>query len=151
MEIVVESKIFKVHSIGPSGVQTTWINSLDHSRSCEPITMVIPPEFEGPGGTYSPEDLYLLSLLNCYLATFKYVAEKSRLEFGEIKGDGILYVEKGEEKAPWMRRAELHFMLKAPKQPERALALMEKTKNNCMIINSVKTQVEFKFTISESI
>ena len=32
--------------------------------------------FEGPGKEASPEDLYLLSLLNCLIATFKVFAEK---------------------------------------------------------------------------
>ncbi len=145
-----EAKIFKVHSIGPSGVNTTWANSLDSSRSCQPISMAIPPEFEGPGGTYSPEDLYILSLLNCYLATFKYVASKSKLDFNEIEGHGTLFVEKGEEKSLWMKKAVLKFHLKGVKQLERSLNLMEKTKNNCMIINSVKTEVEFIFTASEN-
>jgi len=68
-------KIFTVESKGESGVQSTWVNQLKDKAST-PIVMAIPPEFEGPGGTYSPEDLYALSLLNCYLATFKYIAEK---------------------------------------------------------------------------
>ena len=142
-----DPKIFRVNSIGPSGIKTNWINLLDSSRKSKPIDMVIPPDFGGPGGTYSPEDLYLLSLVNCFLATFKYMAEKSKLEFSEIRGEGALYVEKGNEKSLWMNRAELEFTIVEPKQKERILNLLDKTKNNCMIINSVKTDVKFTFNI----
>ena len=142
-----DSKIFKVNAHATSGVKTSWTNSLDELRPSTPIQLAIPPEFEGLGGTYSPEDLYVLSLLNCFLATFKFVAEKSKLEFREINGEGVLYVEKGMEKAPWMSRVELSFTLTGPTQKERALNLLEKTKNNCMIINSVKSEVKFSFNV----
>lgn len=142
-----EEKIFKVCSISSNGIHSTWTSFLEETRASLPIQMVIPPEFEGPGGTYSPEDLYVLSLVNCYLATFKFIAEKSKLVFSEIKGEGTLLVEKGEEKSLWMKKANLHFTLKGAVQEERALNLLEKTKKNCMIINSVKTEVEFSFTV----
>jgi organic hydroperoxide reductase OsmC/OhrA len=141
-----DEKKFIVNSTSLSGISSTWSGAIDESRSRQTIELAIPPEFEGPGGAYSPEDLYVLSLLNCYLATFKFVAEKSRLVFSEIKGEGVLFVEKGAEKSLWMSRVELHFTLNGCLQNERALALMEKTKNNCMIINSVKTDVQFTFT-----
>lgn len=142
-----EEKVFRVSTQGPSGVMSGWASSLDESRLCNPIEMSIPPEFEGPGGTYSPEDLYLLSLMNCYFATFKYIAEKSKLAFSELKGEGTLFVEKGDEKALWMSRANLHFILIGAPQKDRSINLMEKTKNNCMIINSVKTDVKISFEV----
>jgi organic hydroperoxide reductase OsmC/OhrA len=142
-----EPKKFKVYSHGSSGITSKWVNTLDEQRSCTPIEMAIPPEFDGPGGTFSPEDLYLLSLVNCFLATYKYVAEKSKIEFMEIQGKGILHVEKGNENSLWMSRAELSFTVIGPKQRDRVLNLLEKTKRNCMIINSVKTNVTFSFTV----
>ena len=138
-------KTFKVHSQGMSGVSSTWINELT-DKECTPLVMAIPPEFEGPGGTYSPEDLYALSLMNCYLATFKYIAEKSKLAYKEIYGSAKLYVDKGEEKSPWMEAVEIKMKLTGCENKERALGLMEKTKGHCMIINSVKTKVNFEFS-----
>lgn len=137
-------KTFIVSSQGSSGVQEKWINKLV-DKVCTPLDMAIPPEFEGPGGTYSPEDLYALSLMNCYLATFKYIAEKSKLHYISIEGHATLFVDKGEEKAPWMERILIKISLQGTVQSERALALMEKTKAHCMILNSVKTKIEFEF------
>ena len=141
-------KVFKVESRGESGVQSTWINQLKDKPST-PITMAIPPEFEGPGGTYSPEDLYALSLLNCYLATFKFVAEKSKLSYKQIAGEATLYVDKGEEKAPWMERILLSITLSGCTDKTRSLNMLEKTKAHCMILNSVKTKTDFEFSVHD--
>ncbi len=140
-------KIFTVHSEGLYGVGETWTNRLV-DKECAPILMAIPPEFEGPGGTYSPEDLYALSLMNCYFATFKFIAQKSKLEFKSITGTATLYVDKGNSSAPWMERLEMTISLVGAPQKERALGLLEKTKAHCMILNSVKTAIEFQFQVN---
>ncbi len=137
---------FHVQSQGLFGVEEKWTNSLV-DKDCTPLEMAIPPEFEGPGGTYSPEDLYALSLMNCYLATFKYIAQKSKLAFDSIYGDAILYVDKGNAIAPWMEKIEIRITLKGVIQKERALGLMEKTKGHCMILNSVKTNIHYNFEV----
>jgi organic hydroperoxide reductase OsmC/OhrA len=140
------TKIFEVESFGKSGITSTWTNRLKDKR-CDDILMNIPVEFAGPGGTYSPEDLYALSLMNCYLATFKYIAEKSRLEYESISGDAILSVSKGDQKSMWMEKVLIKIKLLGATNKERSLQLMEKTKTQCMIINSVKTKVEFEFLV----
>jgi organic hydroperoxide reductase OsmC/OhrA len=141
-------KIFKVSSSSQSGLHSSWTGAAVEKNFKE-IDLCIPPEFEGPGLGYSPEDLYALALLNCYIATFKFVAEKSRLEFREISGSGQLIVDKGERNALWMRQFQINIELKGAKQPERAIALMEKTSKNCMIINSVQTEVTFSFQVKD--
>jgi organic hydroperoxide reductase OsmC/OhrA len=141
-------KIFKVESFGDSGIDTNWLNSLSENKACTPIVMAIPPEFEGPGGTYSPEDLYALSLLNCYLATFKVIAAKSKLEFKSIHGTSQLSVDKNNGNLLWMARAEMSIVLKGVDRPDRALNLLKKTKAHCMIINSVNTEIIFHFSIA---
>ena len=139
------SKTFAVESFGASGIASTWVNRLK-DKICDDLLMNIPTEFDGPGGTYSPEDLYALSLMNCYLATFKFIAEKSRLDYGLIRGEASLTVGKGDQKSLWMEKVEINIKLEGCANIERALMLMEKTKTQCMIINSVNTKVEFSFS-----
>ncbi len=142
----ITTKTFAVESFGTSGISSSWINRLKN-KSCDDIVMTIPPEFDGPGGTYSPEDLYALSLMNCYLATFKYIAEKSKLQFENIEGEAILNVGKGDRPTLWMESLAIKIKLSGCSNKERALALMEKTKSQCMIINSVQTKVSFEFLV----
>ena len=140
------TKQFAVESFGPSGITSSWVNRLK-DKKCEDMIMTIPIEFEGVGGTYSPEDLYALSLMNCYFATFKYIAEKSKLKYDSIKGDAVLGVGKGDRKTLWMESILIKINLLGCIDKERALMIMEKTKTQCMIINSVTTKVEFDFSV----
>jgi organic hydroperoxide reductase OsmC/OhrA len=141
-------KIFKVFSQSQKGINSSWeAKAID--KNYPELQLCIPPEFEGPGLGYSPEDLYGLALLNCFIATFKFVAEKSRLDFENITGTGNLTVDKGDKAQPWMRKFEIHVELSGAKQPDRALALLEKTTKNCMIINSVQTEVIFSFQVKD--
>lgn len=140
------TKQFAVESIGHSGTSSRWVNRLK-DKECDDLVMSIPVEFEGPGGTYSPEDLYALSLMNCYFATFKYIAEKSKLEYDSIKGEALLNVTKGDRKTLWMESILIRIKLLGCTNKDRALILMEKTKSQCMIINSVSTKVEFDFSV----
>jgi organic hydroperoxide reductase OsmC/OhrA len=139
-------KLFEVESFGASGVSQIWTNQSVH-KNYPPMLMAIPTEFEGPGGAYSPEDLYALSLMNCYLATFKYIAEKSKLQYRNIYGKAILHVDKADQPAPWMHKIDLKFTLIDVPQPDRARAMMEKVVAHCMILNSVKTELNFSFSI----
>ena len=65
---------------GP-GISTHWECS---SESLPKIKCSIPAEFSGPGGGYSPEDLFGHALINCLIATFKVYAEKSGLSFSKL-------------------------------------------------------------------
>jgi uncharacterized OsmC-like protein len=109
--------------------------------------MAIPPCFEGEGGGFSPEDIYAMSLLNCYLATFKVFAEKSKLNFDKIEGEANLKVDVGDDQAPWMSQVEININLHGPDNPERAQRILQKTAKNSMIINSVKSVVEINWNI----
>ena len=139
-------KQFTVESSGPSGIDSSWVNKLK-DKVCDNIVMAIPVEFDGPGGTYSPEDLYALSLMNCYFATFKYIADKSKLQFGLITGAATLNVAKGDREMLWMECIVITIKLDGCTNKDRALMMLEKTKSKCMIINSVNTKVEFKFLV----
>lgn len=142
------SKTFTVTSVGASGISSPWLNRLK-DKNCDDLVMAIPPEFGGPGETYSPEDLYALSLMNCYFATFKYIAEKSKLTFDSISGEATLQVGKGDRSAMWMESIVIDIRIVGCPNKERALKMLESTKTQCMIINSVNTKVEFNFFVEE--
>ena len=82
---------FEVEAKAPSGVSSQWIAQGD---DLPPIPSAIPPEFMGPGGGYSPEDLFGISVLNCLIALYKVYCEKSNISFQEIRGKAILTANK---------------------------------------------------------
>lgn len=138
--------IFTVNSESQEGIKTLWQT---HAPTLETkVPMAIPPEFDGPGGGFSPEDIYAMALQNCFIATFKVFAEKSRLHYSEIKITTALTVNRNEKGQPWMAKAHFKITLDKVLQPDNAKRILEKTSQNCMILNSVNTEKTFEFIIS---
>lgn len=104
-----------------------------------------PPEFGGPGDRWSPEALFVASVADCFVLTFRALARNSKLEWRalECTAQGVLdRDEKG------MRFTELHIRAEltiadAGKR-ERALRLLEKAEHGCLITNSVTALVHLE-------
>jgi organic hydroperoxide reductase OsmC/OhrA len=139
-------KEFIANSASKAGIQTSWITSCQ--TTSETITLAIPKEFEGPGLHHSPEDLYAEALLNCFVATFKFAAEKSSLNFSELKAECRLIVDLNENKSPWMKEAHFTIDITGLEKLDRAQRLVEKVKQNCLILNSVLTHKYFHITLN---
>ncbi len=139
---------FVVSAESSAGIQTNWRTTAEAFK--HDIPMSIPPEFDGPGSGLSPEDLYALALQNCFLATFKVFAEKSRLAFQNINIRANLEVDRDESGRPWMARIHMNIVLNGISQKETALRILERTSQSCMILNSVRTEKTFHFEITEA-
>lgn len=127
-------------------VWKTAVVSAQGSSPTEDLIGAIPPEFSGPGGGYSPEDFFALAIANCYLATFKVIAEKSKLAYSDISVDCVLEVDKEDRKFPWMARAHLEVLLNGTGNPERGLRLLEKVSGQCLVHQSIQTKVTYAFS-----
>lgn len=132
---------FHAVSKSSSGIGTLWTSA----SSAGEIAIAIPPEFSGPGGGFSPEDLYAMALVNCFIATFKVIAEKSKLLFENIEVKAKLCVDRGDGGKPWMASIHFDIFLSGANDKDRAQKLLEKTSEQCMILNSTKTQKTFQF------
>lgn len=137
---------FQTFAASTSGIQTEWKSTSNAKH--EPIPVSIPPEFQGPGKGYSPEDLYSIALQNCFIATFKVFAEKSRLRFESIEVEAALEVDRNAESKPWMARIHFIISLFGVEQSDNAKRILERTSQNCMILNSVQTAKTFEFRIN---
>lgn len=141
---------FPVFAKAPSGTNTQWISSAGLTEELTKIPCAIPVEFNGPGNGYSPEDLFALALVNCFIATFKLIAGASRLEYTHISGKAVLTVDRNESGKPWMDRCSFEFTLDGVVDREKAERLLNKTSSQCLIWNSVHTKKNFSFAIIES-
>ena len=135
---------YTAQSHSNAGIQERWTSQAGEMPA---LTCAIPPEFEGPGQGTSPEDLYALALLNCFVATFKVFAEKSRVAFGSLNVTGTLTVDRDEKGVPWMAAFHLHAQVAGAEDAVRVRSLLEKTSRSCMILNSVKTEKSFTFEV----
>ncbi len=139
---------FKVSSLATGHTSTAWKSCYyPTTGEAQWAAVAIPPEFDGPGGGYSPEDFYALALLNCFVATFKVIAEKSKLDFKDFNCEGRLTVDRDEKGAPWMSAFKINGTLTGVVDAERARRILEKTSQSCMVLNSVKTVKTFEWTV----
>lgn len=138
---------FQVSAKSEEGVDKPWRTGTEHTDRY--TDAAIPPEFRGPGGGFSPEDLYALSLVNCYVATFKVMAKNGHLEYAGIDVSGVLTVDRNEEGTPWMSKMEYRVELRLPPGGDLTQAdqLLRRTAKNCLIHNSVRTQHAFDFQV----
>jgi uncharacterized OsmC-like protein len=141
---------FRVDANALSGVDTLWKTKVPGEGAvAHSLEAAIPREFEGPGGGYSPEDFYSLALMNCFIATFKVIGHRSKLEFRDLQGEGTLTVDRDEKGFPWMKAFHLKVTLNGAPDSDRARRLLEKASQSCLILNSVRTEKTFEFIVNE--
>lgn len=137
---------FEVSASATEGMKNQWNTQ---AGSLAPIQCAIPPEFMGPGGGFSPEDLFAMSLLNCLIAVFKVYAEKSSLRFQEIKGKVVLTLDKVPGDSGFaITQAEVFFTITGASDKEKAKKLLDGAIKDCPVSNSIKTGKTFHINIS---
>jgi organic hydroperoxide reductase OsmC/OhrA len=137
---------FEVEATATQGIRNTWSGQ---SGSLPPIPSAIPPEFMGPGGGYSPEDLFALALLNCLIATFKVYCEKSKISFESIKSRAILTVDKQPaENFIWMKHVEVFIDVNGSSDPDKARQLLDSSLKDCAVSQSIKSGKTFHLKVN---
>ncbi len=128
---------FEVFSKSSFDTDKNWESTAGNQK----ITCDIPTEFHGKGAGASPEDLYGLALVNCYIATFKVIAKNSLLRYEDILGRSKVTIGKDESGQAWMEKVQIDINLRGASDYNKANRLLEMVKKRCMIINSVKSDV----------
>ena len=118
------------------------------------VNFAAPPEFGGEPGLWTPEHLLLGSVATCYVATFRAIAEKSRLELGslEVFVEGVITKEEG-----GFRFTEIalkpSITVERVDDVVRAQRLAEKAERACLISRSLsaKIAVQAKVEVAEPV
>ena len=118
-------------------------------RELEDIQSSAPPEFDGPSGNWSPETLFVASIADCFVLSFRAIARASKLEWLEIDcaAEGTL------DRTPeGMRftRIDLDVGLKLPAGADHARAerLLEKAEKTCLVSNSIKSEMHLSVRVT---
>jgi len=126
-------------------VQTSAVKDGVYSVSAEnlPTIETAPPNnFGGPGNIWSPEDMFVATVADCFLMTFRAVSTLSKLDWVslECKADGVLNREDSKLQFTEIT-LNATLKLKVDGNEERALRIMHKAEQNCLVTNSIKTNV----------
>ncbi len=98
-----------------------------------------PPEFDGPGGVWSPETLLVASIADCFILTFRGVSRAAHLEWQALEAtvEGTLERSAGVTQfTRFLTRAVLSVNPMA--DAAKARELLEKAEKLCLVANSLR-------------
>jgi organic hydroperoxide reductase OsmC/OhrA len=121
---------FEVSSKSASGMATPF-EAL--AEDFPPIAGSIPKQFGGPGGGYSPEDLFALAVISCLIATFKVFAERTQFTYSDISAQAKLTIDRDAQGIPELQKLDMTFTLSGVEDQEKAKALMAESEKYCLV------------------
>lgn len=118
------------------------------------IETAAPVEFGGPGNHWSPETLFTGAIANCIVLTFKAVATASRFDWLAIECNVETILDRVERQTFFTQAiVNVKLTIDNAENSDRAKRLLEKAESNCLISNSLKTEIVLKpeIAVSETI
>ena len=98
-----------------------------------------PPEFDGPGGVWSPETLLVAAIVDCFILTFRGVSRAARFDWVRLEAhvDGTLERDSGVTQfVRYTTRAIL--TVKPNADHAKAQELLERAEKVCLVANSLR-------------
>ncbi|HZO82472.1 MAG TPA: OsmC family protein [Candidatus Binataceae bacterium] len=124
---------------GPKGYAAVAAAGLGELRTAPP------PEFDGPGDAWSPEQLLIAAVESCFLFTLRAVAAASKVEFTalELVGQGKLERKEGVTR---FTEIVLRPLLTLPAGADAAAAerALDKAKRACFVTASLTATVRME-------
>lgn len=111
-----------------------------------------PAEFGGPGDQWSPEHLLAASVADCFILTFRAVAQASKLAWNnlEASAEGVL---ERVDRVTRFTAFNISATLTVPADTdiEKARRLLQKAEESCLITNSLtaKTHLDADIIVAD--
>lgn len=115
------------------------------------LEVAAPLNFDGPGDTWTPEEMLLGAVANCLALTFRSIAHAAGLNWLEIQctSEGVL--DKVEKKVLFTRISTLaQLTIAAGEDREKAEKLLHKAEQNCFVSNSLSSEKQFTVDVRVS-
>jgi peroxiredoxin-like protein len=104
-----------------------------------------PAQFGGPGDQWSPEHLLVASVADCFILTFRAVAQASKLEWDNLEAaaEGVL---ERVERVTRFTAITVSATLTVPAgvDVDKARRLLEKAEEACLITNSLSAETHLE-------
>lgn len=109
-----------------------------------------PPEFDGPGGYWSPETLLVAAVADCFVLSFRSIAKASRFEWRKLAAEVHGLLERSNGVSRFTRfETRARLVVPAGTDPARARMLMEKAEKICLISNSLSAARHLECEVTE--
>ncbi|MCH8134631.1 MAG: OsmC family protein [Proteobacteria bacterium] len=140
------------HHYSVAATSTSAGNVELRSNGLTPIESAAPAEFGGPGDLWSPETLLAAAVADCFILSFRAIAQASKLDWTSLSCDveGIL---DRVEKVTRFTEFNLRVVLEVPAgtDEQKAMRILDKAEHACLITNSMtsETNLDAVVRISE--
>ncbi|WP_036859626.1 OsmC family protein [Porticoccus hydrocarbonoclasticus] len=115
------------------------------------LEVAAPLNFDGPGNTWTPEEMLLGAVANCLALTFRSIARAAGLDWLEIQctSEGVL--DKVDKRVLFTRISTLaQLTVAAGEDREKAEKLLRKAEENCFVSNSLSSEKQFTADVQVS-
>lgn len=139
----------KRHEYRTSTRWTERRNGIITSPGLPALTVGAPPDFGGDEGVWSPEHFFVASAEVCIMLTFMAIAGMSKVDVAGWRSAAKGEVSKAEGKGFMFTNIEIkaEILLARSSDVEKAEHILRKAEQHCLVTQSVKTPVEFRYTI----
>ncbi len=111
------------------------------SQGLADLPSMPPPEFDGPGGYWSPETLLAAAVADCFMLSFRAVARASKLDWIELSASVEAVLERVEGVTRFTRfTTRARLTVPAGTDDARARTVMEKAEKVCLVTNSLNSE-----------
>jgi len=140
------------HYLAAAAGGPTGLIAVD-SAGLERIQTAPPPEFDGPGGVWSPETLLCASLADCFILTFRAVSRKAQYKWSHLlcRVEGVLERVDGQSQFTQFKTI-VRLIVPSGTDPAQAQKLLEQAEHGCLIANSLRATrtLEVQVTASQA-
>lgn len=113
------------------------------------VEVATPPEFKGHEGIWSPEDLYVASVNVCLMSTFVAFAGRASLGFTDYESEAEGLLEFVDNKFRFTKIVvRPRIALRTGEDRSRAEEILRKADANCLVSNSIRTEVTIEPTFT---
>jgi len=138
---VVEVHNYKIKAWWASG--RTGIASCDSASNA--IHFTAPPQFGGMEGKWTPEDLLLTAIGSCFATTFRALADYSKLTYSDLEVEVAGSVHKASSGYIFNEIVTRPLLtMVSGTDEERALRLLHKTQELCLITRTLSVNQTFE-------
>lgn len=108
-----------------------------------------PAEFGGPGDQWSPEDLLVAAVADCYALSFRAVASASKLEWSNLEVAAAGTLDKVERITRFTEVEVTATLIVADEAlREKAMRLLQKAEDICLVTNSMTATTHLHATVT---
>ena len=110
-----------------------------------------PKEFGGPGDKWSPEDLLVAAVADCFVLSFRAVAGMSKFAWKDISCEVTGELDKADTGVQFVGfKVKARLVVDADADVARAESLLKKAKGACFITSSLKAPAELELEVVQA-